>query len=201
MAMRGDMAVVFGPSGCGKTTLLRIAAGLLRPDAGRVLVMGIDIYGLRRDELDRFALATMGYMPQEDRLIETLTIGENVALPLIAQRVRASEISGRVRAKLGLLGIEKLYDRYPSEASMGERKRALLARALVNDPAILLLDEPTANLDSENVELLLGYLKMLNDEEGITILASTHDERMASPATSLFKLLDGRLTLLKAQKG
>ena len=189
----GEIVVVMGPSGAGKTTLLRIIYGLLRPDGGVVEVMGSNIYELARGDRDRLMLHFVGYMPQEDRLLENLTVEENLALPLLALGYPKREIPKHVRQLLSLMGVEGLAKRCPHELSMGQRRRILLLRALANDPLILLLDEPTANIDSSGVGLILDYLKHLRDERGMSILLTSHDHRVVRIADRVFWLSDGIL--------
>jgi len=188
-----ETTVISGPSGCGKTTLLKIIAGQTYPDAGRLRIMDVEIYGLEKHEREKFMRYAVGYMPQEDRLIPTLTIGENVSLPLVARGEKKHEIVRKVKEKLSLFDIENLYSRYPNETSLGERKRALLARALITEPPVLLLDEPTANLDSDNIDKLLSYISELVKDMGITAIVTTHDNRVFRIARKLLLMLDGRL--------
>ena len=195
-----EIVVVMGPSGVGKTTLLRIVYGLLRPDGGVVEVMGSNIYELARGDRDRLMLQFVGYMPQEDRLLENLTVEENLALPLLALGYSRREIPQHVRRLLSLMGMEGLAKRLPHELSMGQRRKVLLLRALANDPLILLLDEPTANIDSGGVGLILDYLKHLKDEKGMSILLTSHDHRVVRIADRVFWLSDGILrTVEKSQ--
>jgi ABC-type lipoprotein export system ATPase subunit len=190
----GDAVAVMGPSGVGKTTLLKILYGLIQPDRGIVEIAGINIYELTRRERDRLTLHLVGYMPQDDRLIGTLNVEENLSLPLLAAKHPKKEIRKRVNDLLSMTGLEKLAKRFPRELSMGQRKKILLLRALVNEPAILLLDEPTANIDSAGVESILDYLKHLKDENKVSILLTSHDYRVTKVVEEVLILRDGVLT-------
>jgi putative ABC transport system ATP-binding protein len=188
-----EIAVIMGPSGAGKTTLLKIIYGLLFPDKGIVEINGVNIYKLNGSIRDRFILQLIGYMPQENKLIETLNIQENLILPLLAKGNSEKTSFKHVEKILNLMGLEKLAKRYPRELSMGQCRKALLARALINDPMILLLDEPTANLDSESVKWLLEYLKLLKNKKGTCILLASHDQRILEIADKTYWMFDGSL--------
>jgi putative ABC transport system ATP-binding protein len=192
-----EIVVVMGPSGAGKTTLLKIIYGLLRPDKGIVEVMGSDIYELSGKDRDKLMLQFVGYMPQEDRLLENLNIEENLALSLLASGYSKKAIPQRVKQLLSLMGIERLAKRFPGELSMGQRRKILLLRAIANDPLILLLDEPTANIDSTSVESVLDYLKYLEEERNMSILLTSHDYRAVKIADNVFWLSDGALKKLE----
>ena len=189
----GEITIIMGPSGAGKTTLLKTIYGLLPPDRGVVEVNGVDIYRLSGSARDRFISQLIGYMPQEDRLIKTLNVQENLILPLLAIGESEKTASNRVKTILDAIGLNKLAERLPKELSMGQRRKVLLARALINDPMILLLDEPTANLDSESVKWLLEYLKFLEDERGLSIILVSHDHRVLRIADRIHWMLDGSL--------
>jgi putative ABC transport system ATP-binding protein len=192
-----EIIVVMGPSGVGKTTLLKVIYGVLLPDKGIVEVMGSNIYELTRRDRDKLMLQFVGYMPQEDRLLETLNIEENLALPLLALGYSKKIIQQRVKQLLSLMDTEKLAKRFPNELSMGQRRKILLLRALANDPLILLLDEPTANIDSAGVESILEYLKYLKEERNMSILLTSHDYRVVKIADKVFWLSDGTLKILE----
>jgi putative ABC transport system ATP-binding protein len=192
-----EIAVIIGPSGAGKTTLLKIIYGLLSPDKGLVEINGVDIYKLNGSTRDRFILQLIGYMPQENKLIETLNIQENLILPLLATGNSKKISFKRVEKTLNLMGLEKFARRFPRELSTGQCRKALLARALINDPMVLLLDEPTANLDSESVKWLSEYLKLLKSEKGTCILLASHDQRILEIADKTYWLFDGSLKNLR----
>ena len=195
----GEITIIMGPSGAGKTTLLKTIYGLLPPDRGVVEVNGVDIYRLSGSARDRFISQLIGYMPQEDRLIKTLNVQENLILPLLAIGESEKTASNRVKTILNVIGLNKLAERLPKELSMGQRRKVLLARALINDPEILLLDEPTANLDSDGVNWLLSYLELLKSEEDTCILLASHDQRVLEIADQIYWMLDGSLKKLKME--
>jgi len=195
----GEITIIMGPKRAGKTTLLKTIYGLLPPDRGVVEVNGVDIYRLSGSARDRFISQLIGYMPQEDRLIETLNVQENLILPLLAIGESEKTASNRVKTILNVIGLNKLAERLPKELSMGQRRKVLLARALINDPEILLLDEPTANLDSDGVNWLLSYLELLKSEEDTCILLASHDQRVLEIADQIYWMLDGSLKKLKME--
>jgi ABC-type lipoprotein export system ATPase subunit len=198
----GDAVAVMGPSGVGKTTLLKILYGLIQPDRGVVKIAGINIYELTRRERDRLMLHLVGYMPEDDRLIGTLNVEENLSLPLLAAKQPKKAIRKRVNDLLSMIGLENFAKRFPGELSMGQRRKILLVRAIANDPLIILLDEPTANLDSVNVESVLEYLKFLKEDRNTSILLTSHDYRVVKMADEVLWLSDGVLKKLeeKAKK-
>jgi putative ABC transport system ATP-binding protein len=196
----GDAVAVMGPSGVGKTTLLKILYGLIQPDRGVVEIAGINIYELTRRERDRLMLHLVGYMPQDDRLIGTLNVEENLSLPLLATKKPKKAIQKRVNDLLSMIGLENFAKRFPGELSMGQRRKILLVRAIANDPMIILLDEPTANLDSVNVESVVEYLKFLKEDGNKTILLTSHDYRVVKIADEVLWLSDGVLKKLE-EKG
>jgi putative ABC transport system ATP-binding protein len=196
----GDAVAVMGPSGVGKTTLLKILYGLIQPDRGVVEIAGINIYELTRRERDRLMLHLVGYMPQDDRLIGTLNVEENLSLPLLAAKKPKKAIQKRVNDLLSMIGLENFAKRFPGELSMGQRRKILLVRAIANDPMIILLDEPTANLDSVNVESVVEYLKFLKEDGNKTILLTSHDYRVVKIADEVLWLSDGVLKKLE-EKG
>jgi putative ABC transport system ATP-binding protein len=159
--------------------------------------MGLDIYELSGKDRDKLMLQFVGYMPQEDRLLENLNIEENLALSLLASGYSKKAIPQRVKQLLSLMGIERLAKRFPGELSMGQRRKILLLRAIANDPLILLLDEPTANIDSTSVESVLDYLKYLEEERNMSILLTSHDYRAVKIADNVFWLSDGALKKLE----
>ncbi|MEW5910563.1 MAG: ABC transporter ATP-binding protein [Thermodesulfobacteriota bacterium] len=191
---KGAMAVVMGPSGSGKSTLLMIAGALLSPTQGRVRVNETDLYELPQSELARIRLTQIGFVFQSFNLFSSLTAAENVALPAaLAGRPRKQSIDHGLSILIRL-GLERRIHHTPAELSAGEKQRVALARALVNDPALILADEPTANLDSASGQQILELLREINQNQGKTILVVTHDLRIAQSARSIWWLEDGRLT-------
>src|SRR6266581_765733 len=185
---------VMGPSGSGKSTLLGLIAGLDWPSSGSILIDGQEITKLREDEMAELRGKKLGFVFQSYHLIPTLTALENVMLPMEFNRVTGS--NGAVQRATYLLESVSLADRrdhYPAQLSGGEQQRVALARAFVMKPSVLLADEPTGNLDSENGRHVLELLVRLNKEEGTTLILVTHDEMLASHAERRIVLRDGRI--------
>ena len=190
--MPGEFVAVMGPSGSGKTTLLNCISTIDRPSAGHILVDGRDITGLRRAELARFRRERLGFIFQDSNLLDTLTARENIALALSINRVPAREIGPRVDDVAARLQISEVLDKMPHEMSGGQRQRVACARAIVCDPALVLADEPTGALDSQNSRKLLECLAQMN-ASGSTIVMVTHDSFAASYAHRVLFIKDGRL--------
>ena len=191
--MPGEMVCLMGPSGSGKTTLLNIVGGLEEPSRGHVIVDGQNVVALSEDELARLRLQTMGFVFQNYNLLANFTALENVEAPMALAGLR-----GRVRRQKaeGLLALVGLADRaahYPTELSGGQQQRVAIARALANDPAILIGDEITGDLDSVTGFEVMEIVTQLNGERGTTIVYVTHDPRMARFATRLIEIQDGKL--------
>lgn len=188
---RGEFIAILGPSGSGKTTLLNLLGGLDRPTAGRILIDGEDITSLPERELYRVRRYKVGFIFQAYHLIPSLTALQNVLLPLLPERRREEE---KARELLRLVGLEGREEHLPGELSGGEQQRVAIARALVNDPAIVLADEPTGNLDSKSGRDILNFMLELNRERGVTFLVVTHDRKIAEEARRILYLKDGRLS-------
>jgi len=189
----GEYLAVVGPSGSGKTTLLGLIGGLDAPTEGRVVVTGVDITELGEDQLAEIRNAAVGFVFQFFNLIPTLTALENVELPVqFAARARFDP-SRRARELLDLVGLGDRLHHRPPELSGGEQQRTAIARALANAPALLLVDEPTGNLDSATGEEVLRLLRRLCDENGQTVIMVTHDPRVATYADRVAFLRDGRI--------
>jgi putative ABC transport system ATP-binding protein len=188
---RGDAVAVVGPSGSGKSTLLGLIAGLDAPTAGTILVGGVDVTRLPEAALARFRLETIGYVFQSYHLIPTLTAAENVAVPLELARER--RVADRARALLDQVGLGDRAHHYPVQLSGGEQQRVALARAVALDPALLLADEPTGNLDSATGAAIIELLFALNGERRSTLVLVTHDVALAERADRVVSLRDGRV--------
>ena len=188
---RGDAVAVVGPSGSGKSTLLGLIAGLDAPTAGTILVGGVDVTRLPEAALARFRLETIGYVFQSYHLIPTLTAAENVAVPLELARER--RVADRARALLDQVGLGDRAYHYPVQLSGGEQQRVALARAVALDPALLLADEPTGNLDSATGAAIIELLFALNGERRSTLVLVTHDVALAERADRVVSLRDGRV--------
>jgi len=188
---RGEFVAVMGPSGSGKSTLLNILAGLERPTAGRVVVDGVDLATLDEDGLARYRRANIGMVFQAFNLLPRYRVIDNVAFPLLFAGVTLDERLRRAAAVLERLGMAPRAGHRPSQLSGGELQRTAIARALVTDPALLLADEPTGNLDSANGEALLALMVELH-ARGQTIVLVTHDAAIAARAQRIVRMRDGR---------
>jgi len=189
---RGEFVAVMGPSGSGKSTLLNILAGLERPTGGRVIVDGVDLGSLDEDGLARYRRANVGIVFQNFNLLPRYRVVDNVAFPLLFAGVTLADRQRRAAAVLDRLGLSPRADHRPSQLSGGEMQRTAIARALVTDPALLLADEPTGNLDSANGAALLALLEELH-ARGQTIVLVTHDATIAARAERIIQMRDGRI--------
>jgi putative ABC transport system ATP-binding protein len=189
----GDFACIAGPSGSGKTTLLNLLGGLDLPTAGSVAIEGTLLGDLSRTQRAELRLHRIGFVFQAYNLIPVFSAAENVEYVLLLQKVPPARRRERVMEVLGALDMEEYADRRPNELSGGQQQRVAVARALAADPAIILLDEPTANLDSENGSRLLDYLERMNGERATTFLFCSHDPMVIQRAHRLIRLRDGRI--------
>jgi len=189
---RGQFAAIMGPSGSGKSTLLGLLAGLDTPTSGRIVLDGEDITGLEEDDLALLRGRKIGFVFQSYHLIPTLTAEENVLLPM---ELSGNSTNGTKRARelLESVGLLDRRDHYPVQLSGGEQQRVALARAFVVRPPILLADEPTGNLDTENGRLVLELLVALNRREGTTLVLVTHDQQVSDQADRRITLRDGKV--------
>jgi putative ABC transport system ATP-binding protein len=190
----GEFLALVGPSGSGKTTLLNLIGGLDRPSEGKVFIEGRDITKLSSGSLAGLRLKRIGFVFQEFNLIPVLTAFENVEYVMLLQGVREDERRERAHAILKEVGLEGMASRRPGELSGGQQQRVAVARAIVAEPAIVLADEPTANLDSVTEASLLDMMKLLNEEKGITFIFSTHDPEVMAKARRIVRLKDGAIT-------
>ncbi len=190
---RGDFAALCGPSGSGKTSVLNLVGGLDVPSSGEVWVDQINLATLSASALSNVRKNRIGFVFQAYNLIPVMTAYENAEFVLNLQGVDESERHDRVMVILKEVGLEGLEKRRPDEMSGGQQQRVAIARAIVTQPAIILADEPTANVDSRTAESLLDLMQALNQEKGITFLFSTHDQHVMDRARRLIRLLDGRL--------
>ncbi|MEJ2263828.1 MAG: ABC transporter ATP-binding protein [Anaerolineales bacterium] len=195
---KGEFLVVTGPSGSGKSTLLNLIGTLDQPTSGRVWVDDVDVAALKGNALADFRRASIGFVFQMFNLVPTLTALENVILPLVPYR-RGLEINLEARAKdlLDSMGLEERLHHLPGQLSCGEQQRVAIARALINRPKLILADEPTGNLDSVNGEEVILLLRNLSEEIGLTIIVATHDPNVASKASRVLHLRDGKIDNLR----
>ncbi|MBE0447126.1 MAG: ABC transporter ATP-binding protein [Actinobacteria bacterium] len=189
----GEFVAIMGPSGSGESTLLHLMGGLDSATSGRITVEGNDVTTLKEDELARIRRQKIGFIFQSYNLVAVLTAEENVALPLLMDGCKDAEIKRRVDKAIQMVGLEKRGGHRPSQLSGGEQQRVAIARALVNNPGIVLADEPTGNLDSVTAEDVMGLLRRLRDENGQAIVMVTHDPKMAAYADRIVFLKDGKV--------
>ena len=195
----GEMLFIVGPSGSGKTTLLSMISGILRPNAGKVVVKGADIWALNSDQLADFRLNTIGFVFQDYHLFPRLTTAENVAIPLILKHRDWSESITEAKKYLEIVGLKDRSEILPVKLSGGEQQRVAIARAISSSPEILIFDEPTASLDGDTGRMIIAFVKgkILNEKRCILIV--THDARINEYADRIIHMEDGKLTA--AEKG
>jgi ABC-type lipoprotein export system ATPase subunit len=194
----GELVAIVGPSGCGKSTLLHLCGAMDRPSSGTVLLERRDLGRLGDDELTRIRRERVGFVFQFFNLLPTLTLAENIALPLMLAGGREAESLARARELGGRVGVSHRLDHLPQQASGGEQQRAAIARAVIHKPALLVADEPTGNLDSENGARILDLLETLNRESGLTILLATHAVDLSAAAARVLHMRDGRVVRVDA---
>ena len=196
----GEFVSIVGPSGSGKSTLLGIIAGLDNPSSGQVLIDGIDITRMTEGKLAKVRNSKIGMVFQAYNLIPTLTAQENVEVPLYVGKHAVSP-SARAKELLNLVGLSHRLGHRPSQLSGGEQQRVAIARALATDPAFVIADEPTGNLDAVNGENVLGLISSLRDQTGKTFIIATHDNNVASHADRVIRIVDGQIAPLNATGG
>lgn len=189
---KGEFTVLSGPSGSGKTTLLNIIGGIDKPTSGKIVVFGEDLNIKNEDSLADFRCHDVGFVFQSYNLISTLTASENVAFPMEWIRKPESHIKKRVEELLKMVGLQPRTGHFPFQLSGGEQQRVAFARALANDPPLLLIDEPTGNLDAKTSLKIVQILQKLKGD-GKTIIAATHDEKILHLADQKLFLEDGKL--------
>jgi putative ABC transport system ATP-binding protein len=189
----GDFAAFSGPSGSGKTTILNLIGMLDSPTSGRILFEGKDVSKLSRTEMADLRRNRIGFIFQAYNLIPVLTAYENAELVLALQGVSAAKRREIVMALIEEVGLKGMEHRRPDELSGGQQQRVAIARAIASQPALILADEPTANVDSETAESILDLMQSLNEDRGVTFLFSTHDPRVMTRARRVIRLRDGRI--------
>jgi putative ABC transport system ATP-binding protein len=189
----GSYEALMGPSGSGKTTLLNLIAGLDRPTAGSVEVAGKRLDGMGEGALAKWRSSTIGFVFQSYNLLPVLTALENVELPLLLTNLGSADRKKRAQTALRVVGLEDRLQHYPRQLSGGQEQRVAIARAIVNDPTIVVADEPTGDLDRKSADEVLGLLEKLNTQLGKTILMVTHDPAAAERAKIIRRLDKGRL--------
>ena len=189
----GEFTAIVGPSGCGKTTLLNIIGGLDHPTAGTVEVSNTNITDMKDGDLIKFRLENIGFVFQAYNLIPVLTAAENVEFVMQVQGIATAERNEKAQAILKEVGLEGLENRRPAEMSGGQQQRVAVARAVASRPALILADEPTANLDSKTSDELMELFTELNESHGSTFIIASHDQRVMNYAKRLIRMLDGRI--------
>lgn len=190
---RGEFIAVMGPSGSGKTTLLNCISTIDTVSAGHIFLEQMDVTEIRDKELARFRRENLGFVFQDFNLLDTLTIGENIAMALAINQTPAEEIDGCIERMAEKLGIASILNQYPYQVSGGQKQRCACARAMVHNPKLILADEPTGALDSRSSQMLLGTMQTMNRELDATLLVVTHDAFTASYAKRVLFLKDGRI--------
>ena len=189
----GDFVALVGPSGCGKSTLLHVCGAMDRPTAGGVRLEGIALADLGDEQLTRIRRDRVGFVFQFFNLLPTLTVLENVSLPVLLAGGRPAIVEAAARTLLERVGLSGRQGHFPRQLSGGEMQRVAIARALIHRPALVIADEPTGNLDSENGRIVVDLLTDVNREMGVTLLLATHDRDVASAAGRVLRMRDGRL--------
>ncbi|MCM1377493.1 MAG: ABC transporter ATP-binding protein [Clostridium sp.] len=191
-----EIVAILGPSGAGKSTLLHIAGTLDTADSGTIIYDGIDLRGLKGKKLDTFRSQNLGFIFQFHELLPEFTARENVALPALIAGKSRKEAYRKAAELLENLGLGDRMDHKPGELSGGEKQRTAIARALVNDPKLVLADEPTGSLDSQNRDEILGIISRMCKERGQSFLIVTHDTALTSIADRIIRMVDGRIESL-----
>ena len=190
----GEFLGVMGPSGSGKSTFINMISTMDYPTDGKVFIQGKNIMNMTANEIGRFRYENLGFIFQDFNLLNTHTVFENIAMPLTLAKHDPKEIEPRVVAIAEKLNISQLLNKTPLECSGGQRQRTAIARALINDPGLIVADEPTGNLDSENSEELMELFEKMNRETGTTIVMVTHDSYVASFTSRLIFIRDGAIS-------
>ena len=198
---QGEFTAIIGPSGSGKTTLLHLMGGLDEPDSGYVTLSDTNIAQMSGNELSDFRRDHIGFIFQAYNLIPVLTAKENIEYIMLLQGIDPSERRKRVNEMLALVALEGLGDRRPAQLSGGQQQRVAVARAMASNPDIILADEPTANLDSENSHQILELMRELNHEYKAAVIFSTHDEKVTRYIRREVRLEDGRVSWDKRRNG
>ncbi len=191
-ARPGETTAIMGPSGCGKTTLLNLLGGIDHPTSGRVIVDGKDLGGLSERELERYRLLKIGYIFQFFNLIPSLSALENLEIPMVIAGVGRTERQDRARRLLEMMGLKEKFGKRPEELSGGEQQRVAICLALVNDPPMILADEPTGNLDTENGRAIADLLQRLAQDQRKTVIVATHDPKIVERFSKVYQMRDGK---------
>lgn len=190
---KGEFVGIMGPSGAGKTTLLNVVSTIDRPTGGKILIDGDDIVKMNEEKLSSFRREKLGFIFQDFNLLDTLTIKENIVLPLALAKINPQDIEKNVTEVTNSLGLTDILNKYPYEVSGGQKQRTAAARAIIHKPTLILADEPTGALDSKSSQELLQCLTDLNENNQATIMLVTHDAFAASYCKRILFIKDGRL--------
>ncbi len=188
---KGEFVCIIGPSGSGKSTLLHLLGGVDRPTGGKILIDQTDIYNMNETQLAIFRRRQIGLVYQFYNLIPILTVEENITLPMLLDEQKVD--SNHLKKIVDILGLNKRLLHLPNQLSGGQQQRVSIGRALISNPAIMLADEPTGNLDSKNSEEIMELLKMFNKTYNQTLIVITHDERIALQADRIISIEDGKV--------
>lgn len=194
----GEIALVMGPSGSGKSTLLAAVSGLMKPDSGSVVALGVDLWSMSRGKIDKFRLRNCGFIFQGFNLFPALTASQQIEVLLKFVGVKKAERKQTAREILGAVGLGHRINNRPDKLSGGEKQRVAIARALAKRPKLVFADEPTSALDGENGQLAMELLRKAAKEQGATVLCVTHDVRLAKYADRIITIEDGRITSTNA---
>ncbi|MCI1694145.1 ABC transporter ATP-binding protein [Aneurinibacillus aneurinilyticus] len=189
----GEFVGIMGPSGAGKTTLLNILSTIDQPSSGEIMIDGSDVVKMSEDELSSFRRERLGFIFQDYNLLDTLTVKENIALPLALAKVSARDIEQRVEEIANKFGIKEILSKFPYQVSGGQKQRTAASRAIISKPSLIFADEPTGALDSKSATELLQSLSGLNEQERATIMMVTHDAFAASYCKRVLFIKDGAI--------
>lgn len=195
---KGEFVAIIGPSGSGKSTMLHILGGVDRPSAGKVYIKDTDIYSLNNNDLAVFRRRNVGLIYQFYNLIPILDVEENITLPILLDNKEIDE--EKLQEIVKALGLEKRVKHLPNQLSGGQQQRVSIGRRLINDPAIILADEPTGNLDSKNSREILDLLKFSNKQYHQTLIMITHDQNIANEADRIIRIEDGKMASDEREK-
>jgi putative ABC transport system ATP-binding protein len=198
-ARTGEILMLVGPSGCGKTTLLSAIAGTMRAESGEIHVFGNPLHKMSGSALTRFRAKNIGFIFQQFNLIPTLSVAENVGIPLLIQGVSSGKALKRARAVLELVGIGERWKERPNKLSGGQQQRVAIARALVHEPPLVICDEPTAALDAQNGEIVLDLFRQVARSAERAVIIVTHDNRIFSYADRIARMDDGEIIEVQEQ--
>lgn len=198
---KGEFIAIMGPSGSGKTTLLNVLSGIDKPTSGEVTIAGEEISEIAGDKLALFRRKQLGFVFQEFNLLDSLTVKENIILPMVLEKKTVTEMDVRVQNLASLFEIESILNKYPYNISGGQQQRTAVSRALVNEPSIILADEPTGNLDSKSSAIIMECFEKIVDELSTTVLFVTHDVFAASYCRKVIFIKDGSIHSYIVKKG